>query len=388
MRVLIANHSLGSVGGTQTSVRDLAFWLLAHGHSPVVFGSELGEAARQLERRTVPVTQDLASISVKPDVIHGNSALETMIALLHFPETPAVFVCHAWRGRFAEPPRFPRILRYVAVDDTCADRLRLRSGIPSERVVVLLNAVDLARFPRRSELPPRPRRALVFSNSAHELTHLPAVREACRAARIELAVVGVGAGNFVGEPESVLGGYDLVFAKAKCALEAMACGAAVILCDSQGLGGLVRSADVARLKRLNFGARSLTQPVSTEAISREIDKYDPQDAAAVSEEIRRTAGSDDSHRELLALLEGVIQESRSAQDGTRWRTEESRAAAEFLRRVSGDAYRDGGLSELTPVVQATHRLLTTPILGRALARGARWVVRHWQAAERPEDRGR
>ena len=39
MRVLIAGHSLGEIGGVQRYERDLASWLLANGHSPVVYAT-------------------------------------------------------------------------------------------------------------------------------------------------------------------------------------------------------------------------------------------------------------------------------------------------------------------------------------------------------------
>ncbi|MEO8036047.1 MAG: glycosyltransferase, partial [Acidobacteriota bacterium] len=125
MRVLITNASLRFLAGTEVYVRDLATWLLEQGHWPVVYAPHLGDAATQIRRRTVPVTDDLSTIAVPPDVIHGNSAVETMIALLHFPQTPAIFVCHGW---FGPALKFPRIFRYVAVDDTCADRLLLEEG--------------------------------------------------------------------------------------------------------------------------------------------------------------------------------------------------------------------------------------------------------------------
>jgi Glycosyltransferase Family 4 len=367
MRVLITNGSLGDLAGTQVYVRDLAAWLLDRGHSPVVYGPDLGETAAQLRRVTVPVTDDLATIGAAPDVIHGNSAVETMAALLHFSSAPAIFVCHSWRGTLAKPPRFPRLLRYVAVDDTCADRLLYEEGIPADAVTVLLNGVDTARFAARTTpLPPRPRRALVFSNTAHATTHHGVIREACARAGIEVDVIGSASGTAVAEPETVLGDYDLVFAKAKCALEAMASGAAVILCDVAGMGGMVRAADVARLRRMNFGARALRQPLSADALLSEIESYDAADAAKVSEIIRRTAPADVLHEQLLALYETVI-----AQDLPRDWEAESRAAAAFLQRAA----RGGGDDvKLNLVVQATHRLLDAPVIGRALTRGARWLV--------------
>jgi hypothetical protein len=44
-----------------------------------------------------------------------------LIALLHFPGVPAVRVCHGWADD--APVSFPRVLRYVAVDETTRDRL-------------------------------------------------------------------------------------------------------------------------------------------------------------------------------------------------------------------------------------------------------------------------
>ena len=73
------------VGGLQTYERDLATWLIARGQSVVVYSTRLGDAERQFALRTIPVTDDLRSITAPVDVIHGDSALETMTALLQFP---------------------------------------------------------------------------------------------------------------------------------------------------------------------------------------------------------------------------------------------------------------------------------------------------------------
>ena len=372
MRVLIASHSLEGAGGVQVYERDLALWLLDRGHSPIAYSTMLGDTARLLERRTVPVVDDLARVAVPPDIIHGDSAAETMTALLRFPSTPAVLLCHGWLGSTGIAPRFPRIRRYVAVDDTCADRLLLREGIPAEKVSVLLNAVDLSRFKQRAPLPEKPRRAIVFSNTAHELTHLPMIREACRSASITVDVAGEYSGTAVSEPETILGNYDLAFAKAKAALEAMACGLAVILCDSAGLGGMVRSDDLDRLRRLNFGMRALSRRVTAESVREEIDRYDAIDARSVSDRIRSIASSDMLHEALLAMYEDVIDEQ--AHDLNRPdASEESLAVSEFLRRLTlaqrADKMVHGSL------YQALQRLLTTPLVGPAMTRTAQWFIR-------------
>jgi hypothetical protein len=371
MRVLIAGHSLGEAGGVQRYERDLASWLLANGHSPVVFATELGDAARQFDALTIPVVEDLRTITAPVDIIHGDSAIETMAALLHFPDTPAIFVCHGWEDSSHTAPRFPRILRYIAVDDTCADRLLTRDGIACEQVSVLLNGVDLNAFRQREPLPPTPTRAVVFGNLAHELTFLPPIREACRRAGIEVDVLSAATGTAVTHPESLLGSYDLAFAKAKCAMEAMACGLAVILCSEAGLGGMVRSDGFDRLRRLNFGIRSLQNPLSADTILAELALYDAADARSVSDRIRQTASIDDLHASLLSMYETVIEEhaASTAADPLA----ESRAAAQFLRDL---AVRDRHRSRtLMTVAKASHRILRMPLVGPAATRAVRWLIR-------------
>jgi len=228
LRVLITNTTLASFTGSETYVRDLALGLLRKGQNPIVYSPELGEIAQELRAATVPVLDHLEAMVAVPDVIHGNHNADLMTALLQFPCVPAVFFCHSWTQWLAAPPLHPRILRYVAVDDTCRDRIEFEHSIPEERVQVLLNATDLERFKPRKPLPSRPQRALIFSNGANEYTHLGAVREACARAGIELDVVGAGVNGATSKPELVLPKYDLVFAKARCALESLAVGAAVI----------------------------------------------------------------------------------------------------------------------------------------------------------------
>src|SRR5206468_1566733 len=152
------------------------------------------------------------------------------------------------------------------------------------------NAVDLARFRSREPLPPRPARALLFSHHAAEYTHLPAVRAACDRAGLALDVIGSASGNPCARPEAVLGEYDVVFAKARCALEAMAVGCAVVLCDHLGAGPLVRAAEWRALRSLNFGRRACPNPLTPESLFAELARYDPADAADVCRFTRANAG--------------------------------------------------------------------------------------------------
>jgi hypothetical protein len=332
LRILITNTALDVRAGTELYVRDLATALLARGHTPIVYSPVLGAVAREIRDATIPVVDDLAAVGTAPDVIHGHHHLETLTALLWFPGVPAVSMCHGWLPWPESPPRFPRVRRHVAVDQVCHDRLVFEHGIPEDRVRVLLNFVDLERFAPRGPLPARPARALVFSNAASHQTYLPAVRAACAAAGLELDVAGLASGRVAEAPETLLGAYDVVFAKGRAALEAMAVGAAVVLGDEIGAGPLVTSGELDKLRALNFGIRTMREPATAEHFAAELARYDAADAARVSERIRREAGRDAVVDELVVLYHEAIAEQRTHADDAR---HEARAVAESLRVVGG-----------------------------------------------------
>jgi len=128
LTVLLTNFDLNLRGGSQPYVRDVALGLLRRGHRPVAFSQTLGEVARELRAATIPVTDDLRRLTVAPDLIHGQHNHELFASLLRFPGVPAIRVCHGWLDEAPQP--FPRILRYIAVDDTTRDRCLCEWGCP------------------------------------------------------------------------------------------------------------------------------------------------------------------------------------------------------------------------------------------------------------------
>jgi hypothetical protein len=328
MRVLLTNNTLDCRAGSELYIYDVAVELLRRGHQPIAFSTVLGPVADQLRDATVPVVDDLSRVATPPDVIHGHHHFETLLAVLSFPGVQAVNFFHGWTPWEEQPLVFPRVMRYVAVDQTCRDRLELEHGIPADRIDLVLNFVDIDRFRPRSPLPARPLRALAFGNPFSENDSAPVLRAACEKAGLELDIVGMASGRPLPHPETVLGNYDLVFAKARAALEAMAVGAAVILCGPRGLGPLVTPDNWDRLRLLNFGVRSLSLPMNVQNVLSEIARYDAGGAAAVSARVRSKATLHDAVDQLLALYAKAIREyAHGDYDSARGEI----AAARYLR---------------------------------------------------------
>jgi hypothetical protein len=332
-RVLIATYSLTGFSGTDLYTRDLALALLRSGWLPVVYSRIVGRLADELRRATIPVVTELDSLTAAPQIIHGHHHLETLACLSRFPTVPAIFVCHDALAWHSVPPLSPRIGAYVAIDRNCRDRMMLEHRIPEGSIRILANAVELHRFKQRTALPVSPRRALVFSNQAREDTWIAPIRHACQRRGIAIDVIGIGSGHYAERPEDLLPGYDVIFGKARCALEALATGAAVIVCDSAGLAGMVTTGNVDELRQLNFGARTLTRPITHETVEQELARYDPRDVRAVSEKIRAVASVDLLAADFISLYEDVLaRQVRIAPD------EEFLATARSLERVMAALY--------------------------------------------------
>jgi hypothetical protein len=364
MRVLITSFSCATRTGVEVYVRDVAVGLQKRGHIPIVYSPHLGELAQELRVLRIEVVDDLNAIN-PPDLIQGQHHLETMMAILHFPGVPAVYFSHNAFNWLDSPPLFPRVVRYVAVDQDCYDNV-LHHGVPEEQVRLLLNFVNLERFKPRGQLPVQPRRALLFCNYATDDAYLAAVREACAQTGLQLDVLGLGVGTGSGEPEKILGQYDIVFAKARSALEALAVGTAVIVYCMKSVGPMVTSSELERLLPLNFGLRAMRRSSSTANLTQElisqIGRYDPLDAAQVSARVRALSGEDTAIDTILSLYYEVIEEFRSTNELDL--KAEGRAAAAYLRWVSNyQQERLDGLNN-SSAIRLKQRMVSFPVVGK------------------------
>ncbi|HET7680075.1 MAG TPA: glycosyltransferase [Xanthobacteraceae bacterium] len=286
LTVLFTNIALSVPAGSEVVLRDLAHGLLRRGHRPIVYSPTGGDFAEEIAARGVPVINDLRRLREKPNIIHGQHSIPCGEALIQFPDVPAIFVCHAFNHWVEAPIHFPQIGLYVAVDEACRDRLVHAEGIDPNNVVTLHNAVDLLRIPPRPEpLKKPPQRALAFGKAAS----VPELWTACEKLGLELDAIGGSKGGIHKFPEQELVKYDVVFASARAALEAMCCGCAVIACDFRGLAGAVTTENFEPLRTKNFGLRSLVHPITAERLIEEILRYDPDDAARVSARARKEA---------------------------------------------------------------------------------------------------
>lgn len=281
MHILMTNTSLSNRTGSELYIKDVAQELSRRGHHVSLYSPRLGSLAEDLRRQGLSVYGNLADLDQAPDIIHGQHHLETMTALSRFPHTPVVHFCHGAIPWEEIPPIHPRILHYVAVSAFLQRQLVDRYHVPAPRTHLIPNFVDLSRFRPRAPLPPFPEKALAFSNQISNSNIARLIRSACWRQGVRLKVLGMANRTPSDAPEEILPSYDIVFARGRSALEALACGVAVICCDVEGMGPIVTTQNFERLYQANFGLSILQTPVSTGSLIEELRRYDARDAAEV-----------------------------------------------------------------------------------------------------------
>ncbi|PHS23002.1 MAG: hypothetical protein COA84_11745 [Robiginitomaculum sp.] len=331
MHVLITNNTLAVPAGTEMYVRDVALALKGQGIEVSCYSPKLGAVAEEVMAAGIDVVDDLQHLNHSPDLIHAHHYTATAPALFAFPLTPAIFVCHGLLPRPETPLiQFRQIRRYVAVDGASRDRLMTDLGLASQDIRIIQNGIDTRRF---GEKPPiaaeagRRSRALVFSNQPQD-SSIGILQQACAQNGITLEVRGNAVNNPVGRPEAILGNYGLVFAKARAAMEAMACGAVVILSDYGKWGGAVCSDNFDALRQKNFGLQAITRDLDVEAISDEIKTLDWLEGERLAGLVRKRASLSQMMSSLVALYEEVLTEGPLQRGG------DAKEAADFFQALT------------------------------------------------------
>lgn len=290
LRILITNNTLAKPAGTELSVLDYATSLHRRGHQVAVYSQHLGEIAERLRAAGVTVLDDLEQMPWRPRVIHGHHEWETTVAALRFCDVPVVSFCRGPYNWQEAPCLAPNVVLWAAVDQACRDRLVNTHHLSPDKIELVLNGIDLERFKPRETPLAAVRRVLIFSNYASEQNHVPVVRAVCEQRGAALTVIGSAAGNIHPRPQEILGDYDVVFAKGKAALEALAVGCAVIVCDAAGLGPLVTPENFEALRQLSFGNPCMTDPIDAAGVSARLAQVSAGEVARVSALVRATCG--------------------------------------------------------------------------------------------------
>jgi len=302
MNILITNIWLENYGGTECYVRDLAIRLKENGFNVEVYSPKIGEIAQEIAIHGINVSDNPDNLKNIPDLIHGHHTT-TLKVIDKFPNVPVVFFSHGI-DIHGQPLIHKNIIKYIAVSHYIKEII-LEPTIPRKKIEVIYNWVDTNRFEQKDIISTNIQKALIFSNTFCNEDKLT-VYEVCNNNNISIESVGWTSGYVNKEPEKILQKYDLVFAKGKCALEALACGCAVILCDMERLGDLITTENLEYTRKYNFGIKTLTHKIDEHILNQLIKKYDPFDVKKVSDKVRNECSFDIRFKQIIKLYKECV----------------------------------------------------------------------------------
>ena len=260
MKILVANGKMVGLGGSETHTYALARELIRRGHEVSVWAHDWGNLFGLPIVDTPEARYDLILLG---QGAKGQGCAEVLAGVRGFK----VWTCHGPREGLELPP--PGMDAYVAVSEETRDVCQA-AGV-SARIV--RNGVNCDRFRPAEPLPYRPQRVLCLCRGGAARVK---VQKACSAGGLAYQVA-----EGVWEIEERMQASDIVVGLGRAAIEAMACGRAVMVYDERDYypvpmrvgDGMVTPRTIAKIRTHNFSGRAFGWSLSRHDILEELASY-------------------------------------------------------------------------------------------------------------------
>jgi glycosyltransferase involved in cell wall biosynthesis len=253
MRILLSNHSLFKLGGSETWVRTMYDELVRCGHDVHIY-TPVHQLWRDIPDFIPKLHYDLGILNHSNCVKHLAGAnigrrIFTSHGIIPQPEWP-----------------IPGCDVYVAVSEEVQASMADRYGVES---VVIRNPINLDRFRPTRPLSPVLRRVLFLSNYGWT------VAETMAEGAQDLEFRRVGGEHRIENVEEAINWADLVVGLGRSVYEAMACGRNVVVYDYQGADGFVDTDTIYEYRKRNCSGRTNRIKLSPGTFRYELNRYDP-----------------------------------------------------------------------------------------------------------------
>jgi hypothetical protein len=266
VRFVLANRLLTHAGGTETHLVTIGEQLLRLGHEVVLFSPELGPFAEHARRRGLGVA-GLDELPPECDVVFAQDAFVIHELAERYPAAFTVFRVCGDVFDFQSPPQLDGLVDLVVVLSDRYARLARACAI-APRLLRLRIPVSDDRLVPTGPIRARPRRAVVLGNYPDRID---VVREVWERRGIHVTQVGGERQRY--DLAAALGGADIVIAKSRAALDAMACGRAVYVYDTFGGDGWVTPETYAALEADHFAGLATDRVIGAVELDEDLGDY-------------------------------------------------------------------------------------------------------------------
>ncbi|MCY1720174.1 hypothetical protein OU798_07460 [Prolixibacteraceae bacterium Z1-6] len=266
MKLLITNHWLKKLGGSETFTYTLVKAAKEFGFDVDLFTNHAGIVSERIEK-DFGVKQQLSD-SYDLILANHNSTIKHCVN-----RGPIIQTCHGIFPQLEQPSEWAQA--HVAISEEVKNHLVNLLGF-NRPIKVILNAVDTNRFKDRTVLAPRIRSVLSLSHSdvLNKQLHAIFTRKGIQFKTLNKYK------NPVWEVQKEIWQNDLVVSLGRGAYEALACGRPVLVIDHRPYikktlaDGMVTPQNIDEYVKCNFSGRYRNhQPALPQFITRELELY-------------------------------------------------------------------------------------------------------------------
>jgi hypothetical protein len=296
VRLVLANRILIHPGGTEVHLVTIGEQLQRLGHEVVLYAPELGPFADHARRRGLEVRGALRELPERCDVVFAQDGIVAYELAARYPTARSLFRICGDVYDFQLPPQLPGLVDLVVVLSGRYERLARATAVASP-VLRLRVPIDVDRLVPLGPLRERPERAVLLGNypGRDEL-----VRAAWSGAGVEVRRVGFTEQSFA--VQEAIADADIVVAKSRAALDAMACGRAVYVLDVFGGDGWVTPDLYPAFEADQFAGQATDRVLDSTVVTRDLAAYSPE-MGSVNRDL--VLQHHDPRAHVLALLEAI-----------------------------------------------------------------------------------
>ena len=276
MKILLTNHHLLNLAGSETFTYTIADFLKRKGHEVVVYSRYVDKMLRFFRSIEVPVATDMEEIrGMKFDVAHVHHNINAIEVRHAFPDLPMVFLSHGVIPFLEQPPVLDLgVARFLAVSEEVRDNLVVK-GVDAGEIEISGTWWTPGGSPRA------PGSAISLPGRWSSATRLIRKRKASsgrRAGDGTSSATWLQGGFHVFVVQELLPSHinkaDIVFSLGRGVIETMLCGRVPIVLDRFGGDGMVMLGNLPELMKFNFSGRRHGVRYTVDRLLAEFEKYD------------------------------------------------------------------------------------------------------------------
>jgi hypothetical protein len=269
MRFVLANRQLTGVGGTEVHLGTVAEHLERLGHEAHLYAPEVGAFGEHLRRRGLKVHDSVHGLPETCDVVFSQDGIVVYEMAERYPEALGVFRICGDVHDFQLPPQLDGAVDLVVVLSDRYERVARATAIRAP-ILRMQVPIDVDRLAPNGAIGPRPQRAVLLGNYGERNA---LIRQVWGEQGVEVREVGGDEPSF--DVAAAVASSDVVVAKSRAALDAMACGRAVYVYDLFGGDGWVTAEAYPALEADQFAGQATGRVIDAAALSADLDTYEP-----------------------------------------------------------------------------------------------------------------